>query len=59
MSAIISLLKDSNLVRSLPLPFFLALAWVLFLLRMFLLISGVIQGIEETDLLFLGDLLIS
>ena len=53
MSAFISRLKDSNVVRSLPLlvPVFLALAWILFLLRIFLLISGVIQGIVETDLL--------
>ena len=53
MSAFISLLKDLNLVLSLLLPVFLALAWMLFLLRIFLHISGVIQGIKETDLNFI------
>ena len=48
---VISLLKDSNFALSLLLPVFLALACVLFLLRIFLLISGVIHGTEEVDLL--------
>ena len=50
-SALIALLKDSNFDLSLLLPFFLALACVLFLVRIFLLISEVIQGTEEVDLL--------
>ena len=43
-SALISLLKVSNFDLSLLLPVFFAFAWVSFFLRIFLLISGVIQG---------------
>ena len=50
-SAFISLLKVSNFDLSLLLPVFFAFACVLFLLRILLLISGVIQGTEDTDLL--------
>ena len=50
-SALISLLNVSKFDLSLLLPVFFAFAWVLFFLRIFLLISGVIHGIEETDLL--------
>ena len=50
MSALISHLKVSNFVRSLPLPVFFALAYVLFLLKIFLLISGQSWGADETDL---------
>ena len=52
-SAFISLLKVSNFDLSLLLPVFFAFACVLFLLRILLLISGVIQGTEDTDLLVL------
>ena len=52
-SAFISLLKVSNCDLSLLLPVFYAFACVLFLPRTFLLISGVIQGTEDTDLLVL------
>ena len=52
-SAFISLLKVSNFDLSLLLPVFFAFSCVLLLLRIFLLISGVIQGTEDTDLLVL------
>ena len=58
-SALISLLKVSNFDRSLLLPVFFAFVWVLFFLRIFLLISGVIQGIEETDLLVFDGICLS
>ena len=58
-SALISLLKVSNFDLSLLLPVFFAFAWVLFFLRIFLLISGVIQGIEETDLLVFDGICLS
>ena len=41
------------------LPVFFAFAWVLFFLRIFLLISGVIHGIEATDLLVLDGICLS
>ena len=58
-SALISLLKVSNFDLSLLLPVFFAFAWVLFFLWIFLLISGVIQGIEETDLLVFEGICLS
>ena len=58
-SALISLLKVSNFDLSLLLPVFFAFAWVLFFLQIFLLISGVIQGIEETDLLVFDGICLS
>ena len=58
-SALISLLKVSNFDLSLLLPVFFAFAWVLFFLRIFLLISGVIQGTEETDLLVFDGICLS
>ena len=50
-SALISLLTVSNFDLSLLLSVFFAFARVLFVLRIFLLISDVIQGTEEIDLL--------
>ena len=58
-SALISLLKVSNFDLSLLLPVFFAFAWVLFFLRIFLLISGVIQETEETDLLVFDGICLS
>ena len=58
-SASISLLKVSNFDLSLLLPVFFAFAWVLFFLRIFLLISGVNQEIEETDLLVFDGICLS
>ena len=58
-SAFISLLKVSNFDLSLLLPVFFAFACALFLLRIFLLISGVIQGTEDTDLLVLEGICLS
>ena len=57
--AFISLLKVSNFNPSLLLPVFFAFACILFLLRIFLLISGVIQGTEDTDLLILEGICLS
>ena len=58
-SALISLLKVSNFDLSLLLPVFFAFAWVLFFLQIFLLISGIIQVIEETDLLVFNGICLS
>ena len=55
-SSLISLLKVSNFDVSFLLPVFFALAWVLFLLRIFLLISEVIHGTEETVRLVLDGM---
>ena len=51
--------KVSNFGLSLLLPAFFAFAWVLFFLRIFNLISSVIQGIEETDLLVFDGICLS
>ena len=53
ISALISFRKDSNLDLNFALPVFLAFARVAFFLRIFLLISGVIQGTGETERLVL------
>ena len=58
-SVFISLLKVSNFDLSLLLPLCFAFACVLFLLRIFLLISVVIQGTEDTDLLALEGICLS
>ena len=47
------LLKVSNFDLSLLMPVIFAFACFLFLIRIFLFISGVIQGSEDTDLLVL------
>ena len=49
----------SNFNLSLLLPVFFDFACVLFLLRIFLLISGVIQGTENTELLVLERIWLS
>ena len=53
------LLRVSNFDLSLLLSVCFAFARVLFLLRIFLLISGVIQGTEDTDLLVLEGICLS
>ena len=60
-SALVSLLKVSNFDLSLLLPvgFAFAFAWVLFFLRIFLLISGVIHGTEETERLVFDGMCLS
>ena len=52
-------LKVSNFDLSLLLPVFFAFACVLFFLRIFLLISVVTKGIEETDLLVFDGICLS
>ena len=59
VSALILLLKVSNFIPSLPPPVLLTLARILFLLRIFILISGVTQGIKETDLLVFEGICLS
>ena len=57
--SLISRIKVSNFDLSFLLPVFFALAWVLFLLRIFLLVSEVIQGTEETVRLVLDGMCLS
>ena len=59
ISSLISLLKVLNFDLSFLLPVFLALASVLFLLRIFLLISKVIQETEESHRLVLDGMCLS
>ena len=54
ISALIYCLRSWNLDLSLLLPVFFAFAWVLFLFRILLLISDVIQGMEATVLVLEG-----
>ena len=56
---LVSLLKGWNVDLSLLLPVFFTFVWVLFFLRIFLLTSCVIQGIEETDLLVFDGICLS
>ena len=58
-TAFLPLLKISNLDLSLLLSAFFAFACVIFLLRISLLTSGVIQGTEDTDLLVLEGICLS
>ena len=59
ISALISLLKVSNLDLILALPVLLAFARVSFFLRIFRLISGVIHGTEEIERLVFEEMCLS
>ena len=59
ISALICCLSSWNLDLSLLLLDVFAFAWILFLFRIFLLISDVIQGTEATDLLVLEGMYLS
>ena len=59
ISALISLLKFSNLDLIIALPVFLAFVYVTFFLQIFFLISEVIHGIEETERLIFGGMCLS